>query len=104
MSRCVLVYTSFDFSLPLPGTPDGSFVINLIYLSHWPHPPRFNFKFQRASLEQLHQLSRYKKKKNAWVSFFFPLEVVVVYIFSGADELAAFFEVEIVWGGCRAGF
>lgn len=35
---------------------------------------------------------------------FFPVEVVVVYIFSGADELAAFLEVEIVWGGCRAGF
>lgn len=35
---------------------------------------------------------------------FFPVEVVVVFRFSGADELAAFLEVEIVWGGCRAGF
>lgn len=40
---CVRGDTAFDFSLP--GTPDVSFVINLMYLSHWPHPPRFNFKF-----------------------------------------------------------
>lgn len=36
---------------------------------------------------------------------FFPaVVVVVVYIFSGADDLAVFFEVYIVHGGCRAGF